>query len=646
MAELATLLKSLRKVRPEVAAEMEYQVDKNLVRSHPGFMDSSGLWYGGKMTTYLNEVTKNDSSQYAIAMMDPDELSKMIGRANMDDPGVRDRVLDLYNRATSGQEGLRSIVKLDGLVNEKGFIDVTRITPGSQETMEALRLLDRDRLPDMPPARIPVLVHASGASWATDPAPRLRYNGQTTGTLSMPKWDARRPPPITKTVADAMSPTFYTDQPKTRDAVQAKLAVLFDPVANAPHAQALMRADNSEFAFDVYKSNIQKQKAAPSHAISELKAYQAGLRSQVSELLDPIIKRYGRDYVRKLAGKDTLTMKLLGATGEGADDPIVFTRTERYSTVPAKPGEFSTALTSPRETAMHAGLPNTVKSFQGNGLLHDYRLAERELPNLQKGSAQYKQAHYAIRAYEEHKGRLHQALLGVFPEAQKQNVQLALFEAAKEAKANWLETRKPGQRADFYTASDALAFLTEAITKRVPTANANGKDINTIARSLKEALAVADDRGTTTKKFMLRNIKSPMFLIDTGGWGPDTTLNQLKNIPGFEKQAVRLLDSNMGIMEKSAEVQKLLESKGYDSVFYLNNSSEGTTLNKFASTPDGGSSPTGFSPSFMIWKEDQIVRLDDEKLFPVNRDDSLNKALAGLLIAPAATKEKKDGSTD
>jgi len=649
MAEFATLIKALSKVKPEQAAELEYQVDKNLLRTHPGLSESHALWYGGKMNSYLNEVTKNDTSQYAIAMMDPDELSKMIGRANLEDPATKDRVLDLYNRATSSADGMRSIVKLDGLVNEKGFIDVTRITPGSQETVEALRLIDRDRPPDVPAARIPVLVHASGAKWASDPAPRLRYNGQTSGTLSMPKWDARRPPPITQTVADAKNPTFYRDQPRDPEAVRAKLGAIYDPQAALEQGHVIKFLQSGS-PLDEYMVRMREKGAGniPAREVAEAKDYTRVRRERMREILDPVINQYGRDYVRSLVGKDNpLTMRLLGESGADADDPIVLMRTERFSTKPFKEGEFSPALSSPRETGMHAGEPITTRAFQGNSWYHDNQVAEGILKTADPKSKRYQDAQRVADLYQAKRQTLIDDLAThVRTKVPANKILPLLFDSVKEAKENLQAALKPGQRDSLVINNQGMEMLRQSLTNRLESYGVQPAAIQNVAQQLTTWIGLTEGTGTKSKPFMLKNVKRPLFLVDTGNFAPSNVLRQLRAMPEFEQRAQALLakEGSIGDEVMSKEIHKLIESRGYDSAVYLNAPSEGA-VNRYANLAHEGQQPEGFSPSFMIWKEDQIVPLDSPKLFPGRGDNDLKKALA-LLVTGGATKEKKDESTD
>ncbi len=643
MSEVATFLKSLKKIKPQTVGELEYQIDKNLVRTHPGLMDSSALWYGGKMTTYLNEVTKNDTSQYAIAMMDPDELSKTIGRANMDDPGVRDRVLDLYNRAASGSEGLRSVVKLDGLVNEKGFIDVTRITPGSQETAEALRLLDRDRPVGAAPHRIPVLVHASGANWAADPAPRLRYNGQTSGTLSMPKWDARRPAPITKTVADGTSPSFYKDQPRNRDQALAKLNVFYDPQASMVHGDATSKIDSFDpiAAFPTRVQNPTVRYTAES--VKRAAEFRDARRRQVEALLNPLVDQYGPEELKRLAGKNNIfTMKLLGAKGPDADLPMVFVRTERFGTEPLQKGSFSPALTASRETGMHAGEPNSARAFQGNPSFHDYNVALREMKDAPAGSERFRTAQRAIDIFESKKASLRSMLATMVPDLDKRGSDL--YDAVKEAEDQYVKTLKPGERTDITVAnSRGRELLQAALKKRMP--DANPEKLERVARSLSDYVGLTRDKGTTTKPFIPKDIQRPLFLIDTGDFRPNIVLQQLVKMPEFEKPARQMLlkEHLLDNVALSKQITDMLDARGYDSIVYLNSTAEGSTLNKYADMDlEDPRAPTGYTPSIAIWREDKMVPIES---LPNRGNPQLKKALA-LLVAGEATKDNKDGSSN
>lgn len=653
MSELAAVLKSLRKVDPGVAAELEYSVDKNLLRNHPGLFNSSVMWYGGKMNNYLNEVTKNDASQYAIAVMDPDELAKVVGRANMEDPAVRDRVLDLYNRATSSPDGLRSIVKLDGLVNEKGYIDVTKITPGSQETAEALRLLDRDRLPDMPPAKVPVLVQASGAKWATDPAPRLRYNGQTSGTLDMPRWTNRRPPPLTKAVADATSPSFYKDQPQNPFDVASKVATFYDPHATLAHGQAVKQAQSSG-ALEQYAFNISNTKPIPKYQVDEATTFRNARRDRMMEILDPIVEEYGHDFIKSLVGKDNIfKMKLMGATGPDAELPIVWTRSDKYGVVPVKEGEFSISITRPRETGMHAGEPVTMKSFQGNNFYHDYQLGLSEMKKYPKDSPAYKQAERAVSLFEQRRktftNNLDMTIKKAFPEGiSKQNIEAILFDSMIEAKDKFLASRRPGDKTSIFTATDGHDFIKKALKSRLPGEHTDAQ-LDFIAADLRELTGLADNRGGTTRPFMLKNVKRPIFLVDVGGFEPSIVLKQLMDMPEFGDDARRILNSTdpFDTEASSLKVQKLLESRGYDAAIYLNTTAEGSDLTRYANPMlRNPAAPQGYSPSIFIWKQDQIVPLDDPKMFPGKGNNTLKKALSALLVAPAGTKDKEDGSSN
>lgn len=647
MGEWSTILKSLKRVSPETHAALEYTTDKNLLRSHPGLADSNIAWYGGKMTSYLNEVTKNDTSQYAIAMIDPEELAGIVGRADMEDPSVRDRVLSLYNRANQTENGLSSIVKLDGIVNEKGFVDVTRITPGSVETAEALRLLDQGRPPDVPAAKIPVLVQANGAKWGQDPAPRLRYNGKTSGTLSMPKWDATRPPPITKTVADARSPTFYLDQPKTANDVKAKLSAIYDPAGALTQGDVLKRLQ-SVAPIQEYGLRVRNQPPIPMQYVKEAEQYTRIRRERMQEFLNPLIEQYGREHVRRLAGPDNmLTMKLMGATGEEADDPIVLMRTERYGMTPFRKGEFSPSLSNPRETGMHVGEPTTARAFQGNSLYHDGELAKKILKTAKPGTQEHNEATFAMTRYNEKIESLKSNLSTYGAKVPKGKLEDLLFSAVREAKDKLIQDAKPGTRTSLAINRQGQELLMGALQERLSQYGVEPASIKQLAINLAEYVGITEGTGTTSKAFILRNVRRPLFLVDTGNFAPSNVLRQLAAMPEFADQAKQMLAKEHLLDDEamSHQIQQLMERRGYDSAVYLNASSEGS-VKRFAQEGIEKSKPEGYSPSFMIWKEDQIVPLDDPKAFPSRGELQLKKALALLVTSGAATKDKDNGSTN
>ncbi len=223
--------------------------------------------------------------------------------------------------------------------------------------------------------------------------------------------------------------------------------------------------------------------------------------------------------------------------------------------------------------------------------------------------------------------------------------------AVDDAKQEWLATRKPGQRNDFFGASDSQPYLVKAINARLPGAQGAGKDLDAIASSVMRVAEATSDRGGRTKPFILKNVKRPLFLVDVGGFSPDTVLQQLRQMPEFGDKARVLLDGidRLPMDQQAKAVQKLIESRGYDSAVYLNTTSEGSSASRYANPGlENVGSPQGYSPSFMIWREDQIVNLDDPKLFPKGGASQLKKALAGLIALPAAeaTKDKDNGSTD
>ncbi len=160
-----------------------------------------------------------------------------------------------------------------------------------------------------------------------------------------------------------------------------------------------------------------------------------------------------------------------------------------------------------------------------------------------------------------------------------------------------------------------------------------------MTRALSDLAGLSDSGGTTTRPFILKNAKRPLFLVVVGGFEPGNVLGQLARMPEFEDKAKVLIQQLYGAQNKGMDkkIQALMESRGYDHVVYLNSTAEGSELSRYADLGQHPiKRPTGYSPSVMVWREDQIVPLDE---LPGSGDKQLKKALAFIVAGAGGDDE-------